>query len=156
MFQRVVLILALAVSAGLAIAPPWEGFRPSGGGNFSRDPEPIGHYPVFSPPRPREKTEHSDVPSFEELGRRLGVEPPSKSAKGSPGEQVDFADVRAFFGVGAPSVLEGGEAWRGIRVAWVRVGCEFAALVFITLLLLVMGQLFRGNETHPSKPAEGA
>lgn len=139
-FQRVVLILALAVGAGLAIAPPWEGLRPTGGGNLSRELEPIGHYPVFSPPRPCERIERKESgdPKSNDPFTFFGIKPPSESTKESPYE------------------CEVGEPWRGIRTAWVRISLEFAALVFVTLLLLVMGQLFRGNETHPSRPAEGA
>ena len=147
-FQRVVLMLALAVGAGLSIAPPWEGLRPTGGGNLSRELEPIGHYPVFSPPHPREpllpsekmkrQAEERERQKRLDIERRAGIDPTPESPGNSPDE------------------LEAGVPWRGIRVAWVRVGLEFAALVFVTLLLLVMGQLFRGNETHPSRPAEGA
>jgi hypothetical protein len=35
-----------------------------------------------------------------------------------------------------------GEPWRKVGIAWVRFGCEFAALVFVTLLLLIVGQFF--------------
>jgi len=195
MFQRVVLILALAVGAGLAIAPPWEGLRPTGGGNLSRELEPIGHYPVFSPPRPCERIERkrSSDPKSIDVDKLLGIEPPSQSAKDSPyeceagespkpvpehyatmndarrilglpplqafvdtGGLYTLDDARRFAGLPPLEAKTYGELWRGIRIAWVRVGLEFAALIFVTALLLVMGQLFRRNETHPSKPAEGA
>ena len=134
-FQKVVLMFVLAVGAGLSIAPPWEGFRPTGVGSFSRDPEPIGHYPAFSPPRPCEppRTRKTQAPpDLDDLLRSVGIEPVAsrETTKESPYE------------------CNVGEPWRGIKIAWVRVGLEFAALVFATLLLLVMGQLFRGNETQ--------
>jgi len=153
-FQRLVLVFALAIAAGMAIWPLCEGLRPLGGGRFSKEPESIGRWAVFSAP-PRERTTSDFYDEFSALGKIAKNEGGTAVATPPDALEESLARIKAAKSGAGTAEAKSGEPWRRVSIAWVRFGCEFAALVFITLLLLVVGQFFRKPDAPVPSGASG-